>query len=108
MRYACSKHGQIQSGHRQCATCIDEHMQCSAVGCRAKIPARHFMCSKHWAMVPDAEQERLGELFQPDQYYTMTVTRAWNRQAMRCKLLVAEREGISVDLIQTYKYRTEG
>lgn len=104
----CYKHEDYAPHYILCPRCVDDDQRCHAVQCNKKIKPRRFMCERHWAMIPEAEQQRLGEVFDSEQYYTRTVTRAWNRQAMRCKLLVAECEGISVDLMQSYRYTVKG
>lgn len=107
MTRECPTHGAYDARYQSCPRCIDGAQRCHAVRCRKRIPARHFMCAMHWAILPEAEQQRLGERFDPEQYYTGRVSREWMRQAMRCKLLVAEHEGLSVDLLETHRYTVQ-
>jgi len=65
---------------------------CHALGCDTPIPARLFMCAKHWRLVPKPMQRAIWQAYEPDQEVTKEPSPAYLAAAKAAKAAVARRE----------------
>ena len=65
---------------------------CHAIGCTVPVPAKHFMCARHWFAVPKHLRDRVWQTYRPGQEVTKDPSVEYCEAAAEAKLAVAAQE----------------
>lgn len=104
--HRCNKHGEFQDSFVHCPKCFDKEHECEAIKCKQRVGANGVFCIYHDKMILEEalKLQVLSSNFPSNFFLTTRYPKAFTRQLMRCKLLIAEIEGIPVDVMPTYRY----
>lgn len=65
---------------------------CHAIGCKAEVPPKLFMCLKHWRMVPKVGQDDIWKHYRIGQEIRKDPTSEYIKAAQRAQAFVLMKE----------------
>lgn len=71
---------------------------CHATDCEVPIPAKMFMCQRHWFMLPYRLRNRLLAAYRPGQEDDKRPSHEYCQVAMECLKIIAAEEDLEPDL----------
>lgn len=69
---------------------------CHAIECTRQVPAKMFMCKRHWYMVPSTLRHLVWKYYRPGQEDDWQITQEYADVAKRAVIAAAEKEGLTV------------
>lgn len=69
---------------------------CHAVGCETPVPAKMFMCLKHWRMIPREGQNAVWAAYRSGQEVDKRPSSTYLEITEECRRIVAHKEGKTV------------
>lgn len=70
---------------------------CHAMGCKAHVPPRLFMCRRHWRKLPKEAQRQIWTTYRPGQEVRKDPSREYLAVAQHAIKLLARKEGLICD-----------